>query len=275
MTAITADDEQLARQAIALMELFALNHDDTEQRIMGVCQRALTPLGPVAAVSVSSRFVCLARTTLDRLQAYQVKVVAVVNFPYGGTDFEAAASETRAAMLAGADEVDVVYPFRALLGGDEQTGADLISACRSRLDGRVKLTVTLETGELRDSEVIHTACRAAIEADADFLKTGTGKSARHATPQAARIMLESIADTGGQVGFKVAGGLRTFEDARPFIHLAHARFGAHWIVSDRVRLGGSSLLDDLLGRLGLHAYAGPQPFFEGKKRPGKEPGQKP
>ncbi|WP_285360682.1 deoxyribose-phosphate aldolase [Pseudomonas sp. fls2-241-TYG-175] len=256
MTAITADDEQLARQAIALMELFALNHDDTEQRIIGVCQRALTPLGPVAAVCVSPRFVCLARTTLDRLRAHQVRVVAVVNFPHGGTDLEAAASETRAAILAGADEVDVVYPFRALLGGDQQTGADLLSACRARLDGRVKLTVTLETGELRDSEVIHTACRAAIEAGADFLKTGTGKSARHATPQAARIMLESIADTGGQVGFKVAGGLRTFEDARLFIQLAHARFGAHWIVSERVRLGGSSLLDDLLGRLGLYASTG-------------------
>lgn len=275
MTANTADDEQLARQAIALMELFALNHDDTEQRIIGVCQRALTPLGPVAAVCVSPRFVCLARTTLDRLRAHQVRVVAVVNFPHGGADFEAAASETRAAMLAGADEIDVVYPFRSLLGGDQQTGVDLLSACRSRLDGRVKLTATLETGELRDSEIIHTACRSAIEAGADFLKTGTGKSARHATPQAARIMLESIADTGGQVGFKVAGGLRTFEDARLFIQLAHARFGAHWIVSERVRLCGSSLLDDLLGRLGLYASTGHQAFFEGKKRPGKEPGQKP
>ena len=182
--------------------------------------------------------------------------MAVVNFPHGGTDPEAAASETRAAMLAGADEIDVVYPFRSLLGGDQQTGMDLLSACRSRLNGRVKLTATLETGELRDSEVIHTACGAAIEAGADFLKTGTGKSARHATPQAARIMLESIADTGGQVGFKVAGGLRTFEDARLFIQLAHARFGAHWIVSERVRLCGSSLLDDLLGRLGLYASTG-------------------
>ncbi|CAM3095822.1 deoxyribose-phosphate aldolase [Pseudomonas floridensis] len=275
MTAITADNERLARQAIALMELFALNHDDTEQRIVGVCQRAVTPFGAVAAVCVQPRHVSLARTTLDRLQAREVNVVAVINFPHGGRGIESAVSETRAALMGGADEVDVVYPFGALLCGDQQAGTELISACKSVLDPRIKLTVTLETGELRDSENIHTACRCAIEAGADFVKTSTGKAARHATPQAARIMLECIADIGGQVGFKVAGGLRTFEEARLFMQLAQARFGAHWTSSERVRLGGSSLLDDLLARLGLHGAFTAPPFLEGKKRPGKEPGQKP
>ncbi|MCF5601471.1 deoxyribose-phosphate aldolase, partial [Pseudomonas syringae] len=139
MEHMTADDEWQARQGIRLMELFALNIDDTEQRVVGICQRAWTPVGPVAAVCVQPRFVCLARTTLDRMQARDIKVVAVVNFPHGSSNIESVASEVRAALIAGADEIDVAYPFRALLGGDRQTGIDMISGCSALCGGQVAL----------------------------------------------------------------------------------------------------------------------------------------
>ncbi|RMS45807.1 Deoxyribose-phosphate aldolase [Pseudomonas coronafaciens pv. garcae] len=71
------------------------------------------------------------------------------------------------------------------------------------------------------------------------------------TPQAARIMLGAIADVGGQAGLKVAGGIRTFDEARSYMTLAIDRFGPQWVNAGRLRLGGSSLLDDLLARLGL------------------------
>ncbi|ELS40566.1 deoxyribose-phosphate aldolase [Pseudomonas syringae] len=251
MKEMTADDERLARQVIGLLELFALNTDDTEQRIVGICRRACTPVGPVAAVSVQQRFVCLARTTLDRLQARHIKVVAVVNFPHGSSNVQSVIAQVRAALMAGADEIDVVYPFRALLGGDRQPGLAMISACSALCAGQVRLTATLETGDLRDSQMILDACRDAIVSGADFIKTSTGKAATHVTPQAARIMLESIADVGGQVGLKVAGGIRTFDEARVYMALVRARFGLQWISAGRLRLGGSSLLDDLLARLGL------------------------
>ncbi|KPX15839.1 Deoxyribose-phosphate aldolase [Pseudomonas syringae pv. daphniphylli] len=256
MKEMTADDERLARQVIRLLELLALNADDTEQRIVGICQRAWTPVGQVAAVCVQPRFVCLARTTLDRMQAHDIKVVAIVNFPHGSSNIQSVTSQVRAALLSGADEIDVVYPFRALLGGDRQPGLEMISACSSLCAGRVKLTATLETGDLRDSQMILNACRDAIVSGADFIKTSTGKSATHVTPQAARVMLESIADVGGQVGLKVAGGIRTFDEARFYMMLTHARFGRQWMNAGRVRLGGSSLLDDLLARLGLYESYG-------------------
>ncbi|MCI3943768.1 deoxyribose-phosphate aldolase [Pseudomonas syringae] len=251
MKELTADEERLARQAIGLLELFALNTDDTEQRIVGICQRAWTPVGPVAAVCVQPRFVCLARTTLDRMLARNIKVVATVNFPHGGSNIASVLSEVRASLMSGADEIDVVYPFRALLGGDRQAGIELLAACVSLCGKQSALTATLETGDLRDSQIILDACRDAIEAGADFIKTSTGKAVAHVTPQAARIMLGAIADVGGQAGFKVAGGIRTFEEVRSYMALARARFGPHWVNAGRVRLGGSSLLDDLLARLGL------------------------
>jgi deoxyribose-phosphate aldolase len=66
-------------------------------------------------------------------------------------------------------------------------------------------------------------------------------------------MLESSAEVGGQVGVKFAGGIRTFNEAKVFLEMAQARFGPHWVNPERVRLGASSLLDDLLIQLGVLA----------------------
>lgn len=248
---MSVDDEPLAHQAISLLELLAFNQEDTEQRIINLCHSALTPVGPVAGVCVYPHFVCLARATLDRLQARQVRVIGLVNFPAGRANVELAVQETRAVLLSGADEVDVVYPFRALLSGDARLGPELVAACKAECANRAPLTVTLETGDLRDPQLIRNASRAAITSGADFIKTCTGRLVAPATPQAARIMLESIAEIGGQVGLKVAGGLRTVDDAQAFLALARGRFGAQWISPQRVRLGATSLLGDSLARLGL------------------------
>lgn len=253
--AMTDADEALARQAIGLFELMALNIDDTESRIAGLCQRAMTPFGPIAAVYVLPRFVLLARTTLDRLGMPGVNVIALVNFPYASSGLDVAVSEARASVMAGADEIDLVFPFHSLLGGDAQAGTDMVAACRAECGQRASLTVTLEVSDLRDPQIIRDACRLAIACGSDFLKTNTGKLLGSPTPQAVRIMLQAIADVGGQVGLKCCGGLRTFAETRPFIDMARDRFGPQWLSAQRVRLTGSSLLDDLLLQLGVQGVA--------------------
>jgi deoxyribose-phosphate aldolase len=250
---ISTDDEQLARQAISLFELMALDINDTESRIVTLCQRAMTPLGAIAGICVYPRFVLLARTTLDRLRHPDIRVISVVNFPYGSANLEVAVSETRAAVMAGADEIDLVYPFRTLLSGDHQTGKDIVAACREACGAHTGLTVTLEVGDLRDPQIIRDACQGAIFSGANFIKTSTGKLVGTPTPQAVRVMLETIADVGGQAGIKFCGGLRTFTEARQFIGMARARFGPQWFGAQRVRLVGSSLLDDMLLQLGVLA----------------------
>ncbi|NVZ62801.1 deoxyribose-phosphate aldolase [Pseudomonas gingeri] len=249
MKQINQADQQLARQAIGLLDLTSLSNDDDAERVISLCQRALTPFGPVAAVCVFPRFVTLARKTLDRLGASAIRVATVVNFPYGGPNVASAVSETEAVLKAGANEVDLVYPYRSLLMGDTQTGKTMVSACRELCAGRARLKVILETGELRDPQMIRQASQDAIAAGADFLKTSTGKVLINATEQAARIMLEAIAERGGLVGLKAAGGIRTFDDARTYIELAKARFGADWVDADHLRLGASGLLDELLAQL--------------------------
>jgi deoxyribose-phosphate aldolase len=253
MEDMNAQEERLALQMIKLLDLTSLNVGDDEERVIALCRKAVTPVGVVASVCVYPQFVQLARRTLDGLRSESVRISTVANYPYGGSSLEAAVYETRAALASGANEVGVVYPYRMQLTGDKQAATDVVDACRETCGDRALLKVILETGELKDPQIIRNVCLDMIAVGVDFIETSTGKLTTNATPQAARIILEAIAEAGGQGGFKAAGGIRTFEDARVYLDLAKARFGPHWVNVNRVRLGASSLLDDVLTRLGILA----------------------
>ena len=59
-----------------------------------------------------------------------VKTATVVNFPDGGTNAQRVGDETADAVAKGADEVDLVLPYKAFLAGDIQTVVDVIEATR-------------------------------------------------------------------------------------------------------------------------------------------------
>jgi deoxyribose-phosphate aldolase len=245
--------EQAARQALALMDLTSLNDDDSDAIIRALCRKANTPAGHPAAVCIYPAFIATARDALaEQGLAGKVKVATVTNFPRGEADIERAAAETRAAIAAGADEVDVVFPYRALMAGDAEVGRELVTACK-RESGDAVLKVILETGELKEAGLISRAAELAIDGGADFLKTSTGKVAVNATLEAAEILLEAIRASGRDVGFKAAGGVRTVEDAQAYLQLAERLMGAAWITPAHFRFGASGLLDSLLETLGVMA----------------------
>jgi deoxyribose-phosphate aldolase len=124
-----------------------------------------------------------------------------------------------------------------------------VTAARQACGERV-LKIILETGELAEPSLIRRAAEIAIESGADFLKTSTGKVPVNATPGAARILLETIRDSGREVGCKVSGGIRTTAQAREYLNLAAEIMGPDWIGPDHFRFGASGLLDDLLATLG-------------------------
>ncbi|MCE8004643.1 deoxyribose-phosphate aldolase [Billgrantia ethanolica] len=248
--------QQAARQALALMDLTSLNDDDSDAVIRELCVRANTPAGHPAAVCVYPAFVPTARQALaEQGLAGKVKVATVTNFPHGEADIERAAAETRAAIAAGADEVDVVFPYRALMAGDAEVGRKLVEACK-RECGDAVLKVILETGELKDAGLIDRAGMLAIDGGADFLKTSTGKVAVNATLNAAKILLTAIKASGRDVGFKAAGGVRTAEDAAAYLQLAERVMGAEWITPAHFRFGASGLLGSLLETLGVEQDKG-------------------
>ncbi len=238
-----------AKQAISLMDLTSLNDSDTEQSIKALCHRADTPAGPVAAVCVYPRFVAAARATLDALElSGRVKLATVANFPDGGQALDQVQSDIRQALNDGAEEIDLVFPWQALLDGDSQAGKTMLAASR-KTSGSKLLKVILETGQLHEPGLIRQAAELAIEGGADFLKTSTGKVKINASLSAATVLLETIRDSGRDIGFKASGGIRHTIEATAYLTLAEQMMGPDWINPAHFRFGASSLLDDLLSVL--------------------------
>lgn len=238
-------------RALKLMDLTTLNDDDTDEKVIALCHQAKTPVGNTAAICIYPRFIPIARKTLKEQGTPEIRIATVTNFPHGNDDVDIAVAETKAAVAYGADEVDVVFPYRALMAGNEQVGFDLVKQCKAACGDTVLLKVIIETGELKEEALIKKASQICIEAGADFIKTSTGKVPVNATPEYARMMLEVIRDMGvaKSVGFKPAGGVRTAEDAALYLAMADEILGDNWVDSRHYRFGASSLLTNLLNTL--------------------------
>ncbi|MCK5931413.1 MAG: deoxyribose-phosphate aldolase [Fulvimarina manganoxydans] len=235
-----ASDAERAKQLVARLDLTNLNDDCSEADVAGLIKRAETPVGPVAAICIWPRFVAFARRELSP----HIRVATVVNFPHGGDDVEATLDETRRAIGDGADEIDLVVAYERVAEDPGFVEAQ-VRTIKAHCGGR-PLKAILETGKLYDEATIERAALAALSGGADFLKTSTGKVEINATPASARILLEAIARDGRGVGFKPAGGIKTFEDADAYMTLAETICGTDYPTAERFRLGASGVLADLL-----------------------------
>jgi deoxyribose-phosphate aldolase len=161
-----------AQRLIALTDLTSLGESDdaASVRTLSALARA-APVKP-AAVCIWPRWIPVA---LEALQGTGIPVCAVANFPEGAGVPDIAAAETAAAVVAGAAEVDVVFPYRAMLAGDSGVGLALVRGCREACGDRALLKIILETGQLLGADNIRRAAEVAINGGAQFLKTSTGK----------------------------------------------------------------------------------------------------
>ena len=233
--------KHVAARALSMLDLTSLNDGDTDADIIALCDKAKSPLGQPAAVCVWPRFVALAKA---ELAGTDVKVAAVANFPDGAADIERAVADTKEIVEAGGDEVDVVFPYRALMEGDAAIGAALVSAVKEACGDRAALKVIVESGELKTEALIRQASAIALKAGADFIKTSTGKVPVNATPEAAGIMLEAI-KAHGRGAFKAAGGVRDAKTAGDYLAIADGILGPDWATPETFRFGASGLLTDL------------------------------
>jgi deoxyribose-phosphate aldolase len=254
---MSTDPRRQAARALACLDLTSLNLDDTPERIDALCDRALSPAPGIeihpAAVCIYPQFVAQARA---RVNASGIAVAAVANFPLGTASVGDVVDEVEQAIADGADEIDVVFPFRAYLAGDHAAAAELVhrvsAACH---DGarQARLKVILETGVLQEPTTIKAAAAVAVANGADFLKTSTGKLDPAATPEAAAALLEVIASaqrTGRQIGLKVAGGVKTVAEASGYLDLADRSLQPNGAEPDNFRFGASGLLNDIVRVLG-------------------------
>lgn len=248
MSGIEMNLADSARRILPLLDLTSLNDADDAAVTAALCAKAVTPAGHVAAVCLWPTFITQAKQALS---GSGVKVATVVNFPGGSLPAEKVVDQIGRALADGADEIDVVMPYGAIMAGmgGDQRAADHLQACRQAC-GSTTMKVILESGALAKPALIERAAQVAVAAGADFLKTSTGKIPAGATPGAARIMLAACRDAGRPVGFKASGGIRDVETAAQYLALADAICGPGWASPATFRFGASGLLDALLGVLG-------------------------
>ena len=242
-----------ARRCLAALDLTDLSDAADEASLDALCDRAQTIYGPVAAICVWPRFVERARS---RLEGTGIKVATVANFPDGGEDAAALRREIEAAVDAGAEEIDVVIPWRAILEDRMETAIAALEAGREAA-GATTLKWILETGELKTQDAIALAAAMAIEeGGADFLKTSTGRTPRGATPAAVETMLDVISGSGHDCGVKISGGVAEAREAAEYLAMADEAMAdfkdddeLHWASPERFRLGASRLIDVLLQQI--------------------------
>lgn len=239
------DLQRAARRTISLLDLTSLNDSDTEKSTQNLCAAARCAEGQVAAVCVLPAFVPKARLVLEVQGYVGINVATVVNFPAGDDDLVGAYDAVSQAIADGADEVDLVFPWRALMSGDCMVGQEMVQACVRGCADKVALKVIIESGQLASPALIRQASEICVEAGAQFIKTSTGKTDIGATPAAVQVMSEVLRDSGAACGLKVSGGVRTAEEALDYINLVENVLGEGWTTPSTFRLGASSLLGSL------------------------------
>lgn len=194
-----------------------LKADATPEQIAKLCAEAKEYR--FASVCVNSCYVPLAAKLLS---GTDTKVCCVVGFPLGTCLSEAKAAETRLAVEAGAEEVDMVINIGMAKAGDWDYVRKDIAAVVAAAHPKAIVKVIIECCLLTDDEKV-TACLAAKEAGADFVKTSTGFSTHGATEADVKLMRGTV---GADMGVKAAGGIRTYADAMKMIAAGANRLGA-------------------------------------------------
>ncbi len=253
--------------AISMIDLTTLEGADTPGKVRGLCAKALTPdvtdlsTPRPAAVCVYGDMVEIAKDALGADSGVNVAAVATA-FPSGRASMPVKLADTRFAVEAGADEIDMVIDRGAFLAGDYLTVFREIAAVKEAC-GDARLKVIMETGELVTYDNVRRASWLSMLAGGDFIKTSTGKVSPAATLPVTMIMLEAVRDwldlTGEMVGVKPAGGIRTSKDALKYLVTVNEVAGEEWLDNHWFRFGASSLLNDLLlqrQRIATGAYSG-------------------
>nr|EIF92078.1 deoxyribose-phosphate aldolase [Streptomyces tsukubensis NRRL18488] len=253
--------------AISMIDLTTLEGADTPGKVRALAAKAVHP-DPTDRGTPATAAVCvypdMVATAKSALNGADVKVASVATaFPAGRAALEVKLADTRDAVAAGADEIDMVIDRGAFLSGRYLKVFEEIVAVKEA-SGPARLKVIFETGELSTYDNIRRASWLGMLAGADFIKTSTGKVAVNATPANTLLMLEAVRDfreqTGVQIGVKPAGGIRTTKDAVKFLVLVNETAGPDWLDPHWFRFGASSLLNDLLmqrQKLATGRYSGP------------------
>ena len=169
------------------------------------------------AACVNGCYVPLAKS---ELQGSDVKLAAVVGFPLGANTTKSKIEEATDCIKNGADEIDMVINIGWLKSREYNLVKKEISDIKKAINGKI-LKVIIETCYLSDKEKKE-ACKLAMEAHADFVKTSTGFGTGNATFEDVKLMKRVVGDL---IKIKASGGIKDRDTALRYIDLGASRIG--------------------------------------------------
>ncbi|GIU81675.1 MAG: deoxyribose-phosphate aldolase [Acidobacteria bacterium] len=215
---IVLGETATARDWASIIDHTLLKPEATESEIKRLCQEAVEY--GFASVCVNPVWV---RKAAEFLEGSKIPVCTVIGFPLGATLSDVKAYETRRVIFDGAREVDMVINIGALKSGDYcAVEEDIRAVVRVAHEHGVLCKVIIETALLTDDEKV-SACLAAKNAGADFVKTSTGFSKGGATVHDVALMRRVV---GHELGVKASGGVKSLEDAKEMVKAGATRIGA-------------------------------------------------
>ena len=255
-------------RAIECIDLTTLAGDDTPDRVARLCAKARHPLRDdlkralgLEDYDLTTGAVCvypaMVPSAVKALRGSKVPVASVATgFPAGLTPLPQRLAEIRYAVDAGADEIDIVISRAHALTGNWAALHDEVRQMREA-SGAARLKAILATGELKTLTNVYRASMVAMMAGADFIKTSTGMEGVNATLPVGLTMLRAIRDyhtqSGFQVAFNPAGGIRAAKDALAWLTLMKEELGNDYLMPDLFRMGASGLLGDIERQLEHYA----------------------
>ena len=206
-------------EVAAVVDHTLLKPEATQRDVTALVAEA-AELG-VYAVCVSPSMVAVAKSSAPE----DLHIASVVGFPSGKHLSAVKAAEAVQAVAAGADEIDMVIDVGAAVEGEFDAVRTDVAAVRAAVPDAV-LKVIVESAALLSlvgEHALTSACRAAADAGADFVKTSTGfHPSGGASLHAVELMAAAV---GPQVGVKASGGIRTADDAVAMLDAGATRLG--------------------------------------------------
>lgn len=245
------------RTCFSLIDLTTLSETDSVRSVENFVRKAVEmqkhyPSIPnVASICVFPSFVDVVGLGVEGSDIAVTSVAA--GFPASQTFMEVKMLEVAMAVENGADEIDIVINVGEMIQEQYDQMANEVEMLRQEAGEDTIFKVIVESGALKTPELIRRASLLSMFAGADFVKTSTGKIPVAATPEAAVVMCQAIKDyyqqTGRQVGFKAAGGIRTAEDAALYYTIVKMILGPEWLNPRLFRIGASSVANSLISAI--------------------------
>lgn len=207
----------MTKNIAMMIDHTVLKADTTKDQVENVCQEAKEH--GFFSVCVNPTWI---ETAVELLKDSDVKVCTVIGFPLGATTSETKSFETKDAIQKGAQEVDMVINIGKLKDGDDAAVEQDIRLVVEAAEGKALVKVIIETSLLTEEEKVR-ACKLAVKAGADYVKTSTGFSTGGATVEDIKLMRETVGPT---IGVKASGGVRNRETVEAMVDAGATRIGA-------------------------------------------------